>query len=203
MKAAIGKLTDSWKWVALLLCIFGFFRELRPSEPFAAEFFITWRNVSTEDVTRILYPIGTYSYLAQLVIVFLITDMLRYEQFKFIIELKVIFLFIGLCVCFVQIQIRNYLFGCNRNCLVLIYVVDRNAVRPNDGSILLRFVYGCRSGLLHIYLCKGGPKQIPIGHQLYAFGNIGGTISGQCHCPIVCIVQFDELSPIKLSVTWV
>lgn len=71
------KLTDSWKWVALLLCVFGFFRELRPSEPFAVEFFINFRNITAEDVTRILYPAGTYSYLAQLVVVFLITDMLR------------------------------------------------------------------------------------------------------------------------------
>lgn len=77
MKAQFGKLTDNWKWVALLLCVFGFFRELRPSEPFSTEFFLGWRNVTTEEVTRILYPIGTYSYLAQLVIVFLITDMLR------------------------------------------------------------------------------------------------------------------------------
>lgn len=74
----LSKLTNSWMWVSLLLCIFGFFRELRPSEPFATEFFIGFRNVTDEDVTRILFPMGTYSYLTQLVIVFLITDILRY-----------------------------------------------------------------------------------------------------------------------------
>lgn len=69
---------SNWLKVSLLLCIFGFFREMRPSEPFATEFFIGWRNVTTDDITRYVFPLGTYSYMAQLVVVFLITDALRY-----------------------------------------------------------------------------------------------------------------------------
>lgn len=69
---------NSWMWVSLLLCVFGFFREIRPSEPFSIEFFISWRNLTNEDLTQYVYPVGTYSFLAQLVIIFLITDMLRY-----------------------------------------------------------------------------------------------------------------------------
>lgn len=68
---------SNWLKVSLLLCIFGFFREMRPSEPFATEFFIAYRNLTTDEITRILYPLGTYSYMFQLVIVFLVTDMLR------------------------------------------------------------------------------------------------------------------------------
>lgn len=68
---------NSWMWVSLLLCVFGFFREIRPSEPFSIEFFISWRNLTNEDLTQYVYPVGTYSFLAQLIIVFLITDMLR------------------------------------------------------------------------------------------------------------------------------
>lgn len=68
---------SNWLKVSLLLCVFGFFRELRPSEPFATEFFITYRNLTTDDITRILYPFGTYSYMFQLIIVFLVTDILR------------------------------------------------------------------------------------------------------------------------------
>lgn len=51
---------------------------MRPSEPFVIEFLSgEWRNVTAEQVNRELYPIGTYSYLGQLVIVFLVTDILR------------------------------------------------------------------------------------------------------------------------------
>lgn len=52
---------------------------MRPSEPFVTEFLSNgvWRNVTSEQVNREIYPFGTYSYLAQLCVVFLITDILR------------------------------------------------------------------------------------------------------------------------------
>lgn len=68
---------ENWVKVSLLLCIFGFFRELRPSEPFAVEYFITHRNLTIDEVTQYLFPMGTYSYMIQLIIIFLITDALR------------------------------------------------------------------------------------------------------------------------------
>lgn len=52
---------------------------MRPSEPFVTEFLSDdrWRNVTQDQVNREIYPFGTYSYLAQLCVVFLITDVLR------------------------------------------------------------------------------------------------------------------------------
>lgn len=69
-----------WIKISLILCTFGFFRELRPSEPFVTEFLSngTWWNVSSEQVNREIYPLGTYSYLVELCVVFLITDILRF-----------------------------------------------------------------------------------------------------------------------------
>lgn len=72
---------SNWLKVSLLLCVFGFFRELRPSEPFSTEFFIGYRNLTTDDITQILYPLGTYSYMLQLIVVFLVTDLLRWVAF--------------------------------------------------------------------------------------------------------------------------
>lgn len=70
-----------WLRISLLLSIFGFLKEIRPSEPFIYEFLIDnrWRNVSDTDVVTLVYPMGTYSYLVNLVVVFLITDLLRYR----------------------------------------------------------------------------------------------------------------------------
>ncbi|XP_037945015.1 thiamine transporter 1 [Teleopsis dalmanni] len=69
-----------WLKISCLLCVFGFIRELRPSEPYITEFLLgEWRNVTQDQVNREVYPVGTYSYLAQQVIVFLITDFLRYK----------------------------------------------------------------------------------------------------------------------------
>lgn len=67
-----------WISISLLLCSFGFFREIRPSEPFITEFLTgKWRDIEEEQVNREVYPVGTYSYLGLLVVVFLITDILR------------------------------------------------------------------------------------------------------------------------------
>ncbi|XP_026324202.1 thiamine transporter 1-like [Hyposmocoma kahamanoa] len=71
---------QQWIKVTLILCFFGTLREIRPSEPFVSEFLLgPWRNVTEEQLSREVYPIGTYSYLALLVVVFLITDFLRFK----------------------------------------------------------------------------------------------------------------------------
>ncbi|XP_034488866.1 thiamine transporter 2 [Drosophila innubila] len=69
-----------WLKISCLLCVFGFVREIRPSEPYVTEYLLgPWRNITNEQLTRDVYPVGTYSHLVQLVFVFLITDFLRYK----------------------------------------------------------------------------------------------------------------------------
>lgn len=71
---------QTWLRISLLLCTFGFFREMRPSEPFVVEYLTgPDRNVTVEELNREVYPFGTYSVLVQLVLIFLITDILRYK----------------------------------------------------------------------------------------------------------------------------
>lgn len=69
-----------WLKISLILCTFGFFREFRPSEPFVTEFLsdTQWRNITSDQLNRDVYPIGTYSTLGLLCIVFLVTDILRF-----------------------------------------------------------------------------------------------------------------------------
>ncbi|XP_062550418.1 folate-like transporter 3 [Armigeres subalbatus] len=72
---------QEWLKISLMLCTFGFFREMRPSEPFVTEFLSgEWRDIEPEQLNRDVYPIGTYSYLGLLVVVFLVTDILRYKS---------------------------------------------------------------------------------------------------------------------------
>ncbi|XP_037957224.1 thiamine transporter 1 [Teleopsis dalmanni] len=71
---------QAWLRISLLLCSFGFFREMRPSEPFVTEYLTdSWHNITSEQVNKEIYPFGTYAVLSQLVIVFLVTDILRYK----------------------------------------------------------------------------------------------------------------------------
>ncbi|XP_071455681.1 thiamine transporter 1-like [Hetaerina americana] len=71
---------EFWIKVSFLLCMFGFFKELRPSEPFITPYLVgPWRNFTAVQVNQLIYPVGTYSYLGLLVLVFLVTDILRYK----------------------------------------------------------------------------------------------------------------------------
>lgn len=69
---------EQWKKISLLLCIYGFFREFRPSEPFTVEFFIVNRNLTIDNITTSVFPLGTYSYMFSLIAVFLVTDAFRW-----------------------------------------------------------------------------------------------------------------------------
>ncbi|KAF2896485.1 hypothetical protein ILUMI_09688 [Ignelater luminosus] len=79
---------NEWLRISILLCIFGFLKEIRPSEPFIYEYLTgPWWNISAEEVVQEVYPVGTYAYLAQLIIVFLITDLLRYKPLIILLAL--------------------------------------------------------------------------------------------------------------------
>lgn len=65
--------------ISLILSAFGFLKETRPSEPFITDFIVDFKNITVEQVNQDIFPVGTYSYLAQLVVIFLVTDLLRYK----------------------------------------------------------------------------------------------------------------------------
>lgn len=72
-------MTISWR-VLLPLCAFGFLKEFRPSESFVTNYLLgPDKNFTKSEVNQDIYPVGTYSNLSLLVLVFLITDYARYK----------------------------------------------------------------------------------------------------------------------------
>jgi len=70
---------ELWLKLSILLCVFGFMKEFRPSEPFIIPYLTgEWKNFTDQDI-EVIFATGTYIYLAQLVFVFLVTDLLRYK----------------------------------------------------------------------------------------------------------------------------
>ncbi|KAG4074590.1 hypothetical protein HA402_004461 [Bradysia odoriphaga] len=65
--------------ISLILSTFGLLKETRPSESFIADFIVDFKNITAEQINQDIFPIGTYSYLVQLIVIFLVTDMLRYK----------------------------------------------------------------------------------------------------------------------------
>ena len=64
-----------------LLCLYGLFKEFRPSEPFLTEYLIDsrWGNITKNDLYSSVYPVYTYATFALVFPVFLLTDYVRYK----------------------------------------------------------------------------------------------------------------------------
>ncbi|NWQ74024.1 S19A3 protein, partial [Columbina picui] len=72
--------SNTWTFPTLTLCFYGFFCTMKPSEPFLTPYLTgPDKNLTIEEVTNQVFPVWTYSYLALLVPVFLLTDYVRYK----------------------------------------------------------------------------------------------------------------------------
>ncbi|KAM9541927.1 thiamine transporter 2-like isoform 2-T2 [Guaruba guarouba] len=72
--------SNTWTFPTLIICLCGFFSMLKPSEPFLTPYLTgPDKNLTTDEVTNQVFPVWTYSYLALLLPVFLITDYVRYK----------------------------------------------------------------------------------------------------------------------------
>ena len=72
---------ESWAWTSAILCLFGFLKDFKPSEPFLTPYLIEpkWINITQQEAWSEVYPVWTYSYLSVLILVFLLTDYVKYK----------------------------------------------------------------------------------------------------------------------------
>ncbi|KAM6396580.1 reduced folate transporter [Pluvialis apricaria] len=68
-----------WKLQVFYLCFYGFMTQMRPGESFITPYLLGAKNFTQAEVTNVITPVLTYSYMAVLVPIFLITDYLRYK----------------------------------------------------------------------------------------------------------------------------
>ncbi|KAM6151936.1 thiamine transporter 2 [Erethizon dorsatum] len=72
--------SNSWIFPTVILCLFGFFSLMRPSEPFLIPYLSgPDKNLTSTEITNEILPVWTYSYLALLLPVFVLTDYVRYK----------------------------------------------------------------------------------------------------------------------------
>ncbi|XP_004453920.1 thiamine transporter 2 [Dasypus novemcinctus] len=72
--------SHSWIYPTVILCLFGFFSMMRPSEPFLIPYLAgPNKNLTITEITNEIFPVWTYSYLLLLLPVFILTDYVRYK----------------------------------------------------------------------------------------------------------------------------
>ncbi|XP_012497945.1 PREDICTED: thiamine transporter 2-like [Propithecus coquereli] len=73
-------LSSHWVFPTVILCLFGFFSMMKPSEPFVVPYLTgPDKNISLSVITKDIFPVWTYSYLVLLLPVFVLTDYVRYK----------------------------------------------------------------------------------------------------------------------------
>ncbi|XP_011700298.1 PREDICTED: thiamine transporter 2-like isoform X2 [Wasmannia auropunctata] len=103
-----------WLKISFILCMFGCFKDFRPSESFVTDYLTgPWKNFTDDQVNQEIIPVSTYSYLATLILVFLITDFVRYKPIIILCGFSgvVTFLMIILGKTVIVFQILEFFYG--------------------------------------------------------------------------------------------
>ncbi|XP_031452053.1 thiamine transporter 2-like [Phasianus colchicus] len=109
-----GAICSSWIYPTLIICVNGFFSTMRPSESFLTPYLTgPDKNLTVEQVTNQVFPVWTYSYLALLVPVFLITDYVRYKPILLLqgISFIVTWLLLLFAHGLVAMQVMEFFYG--------------------------------------------------------------------------------------------
>ncbi|XP_076282411.1 thiamine transporter 1-like [Lasioglossum baleicum] len=103
-----------WILISCILCVFGCFKEFRPSESFVTDYLTgPWKNFTFDQVNQEIFPVSTYSYFATLIVVFLITDFVRYKPVIILCGLSgaITFLLIIIGKDIATLQIVEFFYG--------------------------------------------------------------------------------------------
>ncbi|XP_062853716.1 reduced folate transporter [Trichomycterus rosablanca] len=104
----------AWKWSVMFLCFYGFMVQLKPGEPFITPHLLsTEKNFTIEQVTNEINPVLSYSYMAVLVPVFLLTDYLRYKPVLVLQSMShvAIWLLLMLSTSLLEMQFMEFFYG--------------------------------------------------------------------------------------------
>ncbi|XP_023657578.2 reduced folate transporter [Paramormyrops kingsleyae] len=112
--AAPAKAPHRQMWSVVFLCFYGFIVQLKPGEPFITPLLLSpEKNFTREQVTNEISPVLSYSYMAVLVPVFLLTDFLRYKPLLVLQSLSHVAIWLLLLhgTTLLQMQFMEFFYG--------------------------------------------------------------------------------------------
>ncbi|XP_004385877.1 thiamine transporter 2 [Trichechus manatus latirostris] len=143
--------SHSWVYPTVILCLFGFFSLMRPSEPFLIPYLSgPDKNLTSKEITHEILPVWTYSYLVLLFPVFVLTDFVRYKPV--IILQGISFMITWLLLLFGQgvmtMQVVEFFYGMVTATEVAYYAYIYSVVSPEHYQKVSGY---CRSVTLVAY----------------------------------------------------
>ncbi|KAI4588201.1 hypothetical protein MJG53_002609 [Ovis ammon polii x Ovis aries] len=152
--------SQSWIYPTVILCLFGFFSMMRPSEPFLMVYLSgPDKNLTSAELTNEIFPVWTYSYLALLLPVFILTDYVRYKPV--IILQGISFIICWLLLLFGQgvrtMQVLEFFYGMVTATEVAYYAYIYSVVSPEHYQKVSGY---CRSVTLVAYTAASALAQL-------------------------------------------
>ncbi|XP_014245258.1 thiamine transporter 1-like isoform X2 [Cimex lectularius] len=187
---------EPWMKISLILSVYGVIKEFRPSEPFVTKYLNNPpMNFTIDQINVDIYPVSIYSSMILLVVMFLITDMLRYKPIIIINSLASVTVYIMLIVCrsLFEVQVLEVFYGFIIACDVAYYTyiyatVSVSHYQEVSGYTRAAYLVGrCISGITSQIL-------VFIGFSYY-FLNIF-TLGGMCLSLIWALI----LPPVPRSI---
>uniref|UniRef100_H3AFN9 Solute carrier family 19 member 2 n=1 Tax=Latimeria chalumnae TaxID=7897 RepID=H3AFN9_LATCH len=139
---------ECWGLPAVFLCLYGFFSNVRPSEPFVTAYLLgPDKNLTEKQVFNDIFPVWTYSYLLLLFPVFLATDYLRYKPIILLQGLSLIITWFMLLYAqgVLAIQFLEFFYGLATATEIAYYAYIYSVVDP---SLYQKVTSYCRSATL-------------------------------------------------------
>ncbi|XP_012657564.2 thiamine transporter 2-like [Otolemur garnettii] len=171
--------SHSWVFPTVILCLFGFFSMMKPSEPFLVAYLAgPDKNFSLSVITKNIIPLWTYSYLALLLPVFVLTDYVRYKP---VITLQVVsFIITWLLFLFGQglraMQVLEFFYGLASATEVAYYAYIYSVVSPEHYQKVSGY---CRSVTLVAYTAASVLAQllVSLANLSYFYLNVISLVS--------------------------
>ncbi|XP_039930622.1 thiamine transporter 2-like [Hirundo rustica] len=167
------EITNTWAFPTLILCLYGFFYMMKPSEPFLTPYLTgPDKNLTTDEVTNQILPVWTYSYLALLFPVFLLTDYVRYKPVLLLqgISLIVTWLLLLFAHGVVAMQLVEFFYGTVTATEVAYYAYIYSVVSTQHYQRVTSY---CRSVTLVAATAAAvlGQLLVSLGHVSYFYLN--------------------------------
>lgn len=151
---------QSWIYPTVILCLFGFFSMMRPSEPFLTPYLTgPDKNLTSTEITNEVLPVWTYSYLVLLLPVFILTDYVRYKPVLILQGMS--FIITWLLLLFGQgvkaMQVVEFFYGMVTATEVAYYAYIYSMVSPEHYQKVSGY---CRSVTLVAYTAASATAQL-------------------------------------------
>ncbi|XP_014210232.1 thiamine transporter 2-like [Copidosoma floridanum] len=139
-----------WYTITFILCLFGAFKEFRPSESFIIKYYKGhWKNFTDTQLNQEIFPVTTYFWLVCLVLAFLLVDMVRYKPAIILCGLcgAVTYVIVLFGTTILQIQLAQIIFAIMLSTEVAYYTyiytkVDKIRYEMVTGFTRCAFLFG-------------------------------------------------------------